>query len=160
MKNKWVLSLPNLWSTVFFCLICSLLPLRSIGSSSTFGFTKLCSSQVSFAWKCVVCIYVRLWYTCVVHVITSVSFRTSSFSWNFHSSHEFNFRDSFLNNVSISGFSPIWDYQCGQYLIFKFVIKSPSGVCVCVCDYTDCVIIKLINMAVKSSDVGWNFYKT
>jgi hypothetical protein len=180
-KNKWVLSLPNLWSTVFFCLICSPLPLRSKSSSSTFDFTDVCSSQVSFAWKCVVCIYVRWWYTCVVYVITSVSFSTFSFSWNFHSSHELNFRSSYLNNVSISGFSPIWDYQCDQYLTFKFVTKSPSGVrvcCVYVCvhacvlcvhacvlcvwggGYTDSVIIKLVNMAVKSSDAGWKFYRT
>ena len=93
MKNKLVLSLPNLWSTVFFCLICSPLPLRSIRTSSTFGVTNVCLSQVSFAWECAFCIYVRWWYTCVVHVIVSVSFPTSSFSWNFHSSHERNFRN-------------------------------------------------------------------
>jgi len=100
MKNKLVLSLPNLWSTVFFCLICSPLPLRSICTRSTLGLTNFCLSQVPFAWKCVVCTYVRWWYTCVVHVNASVYFPTSSFSWNFHSCHELNFKS--LSNALLS----------------------------------------------------------
>jgi hypothetical protein len=128
--KKWVLSMPNMWSTVF-CPICSP-PIQSMRSSSTFGFTNVCSSQVSFAWKCVFCIYVRWWYTFVAYVITSVSLPTFLFSWNFHSPHELNFRSLYLNNVSISGFSPICYYQCGQYRIFKFLIKSPSDLCACV----------------------------
>jgi hypothetical protein len=118
------------------CLICGR---QSSSASFVLFLFKVCpvvapsASQMSVRPKSCLpdffFIYVRWWYTFVMYMTTSVSFPTSSFSWNFLSPHELNFRSLYLNNVSVSGFSPTCDYQCGQYRIFKCLIKSPSGVC-------------------------------